>query len=212
MSSHSGLWRHCRYTTIPYALPDARVARNFTSIAFQLPSNLIDAKSNISKEAYIDEFLNVNVTFPIHHFTDDIKRRMFAHWVKNDGMFLDFKQAFISYISALPDCNIPLKDEPPILLRPDDINTKTKFGGSLLEVKINNTDYFIIAPKAARIAIFNGWNERLYVPKLFWPYARDLNISAYVTNSDGNILQLIPPKPPKNNKIANGYEFTPNSK
>ncbi|KAL5274976.1 hypothetical protein ACFFRR_001152 [Megaselia abdita] len=212
MSSHSGLWRHCRYTTIPYALPDARVGRNFTSIAFQTPSNIIDAKLNISKEPYINDFLDVNASFPINDFNDNIKRRMFAHWVRNDEMFIDFKKEFLGFISTLPKFNIPLKDEPPILLRPDDINTKTKFGDSLMEVKINNTDYFIIAPSAARIAIFDGWNGHLYVPKLFWPYARDLNIPAYVTNNEGYILQLVPPKPPKNTKNANGYEYTPNRK
>lgn len=212
MSSHSGLWCHCRYTSIPYALPAARVARNFTSIAFQTPSTIIDAKLNISKEAYIDNFLNVNNTGSINDFTDDIKRRMFALWVKNDPVFNEYKQAFLSHISALPENNIPVKDEGPILLKSTDINTNRIFGDSLLEVKINNTDYFIIAPKAARTAIFDNWNDRLYVPKLFWPYVKDLNISAYVTNTDGYILLLVPPKPPKHKKNANGYEYTPNSK
>lgn len=211
MSSHSGLWRRCRYTSIPYALPDARVPRNFTSIAYQTNSTIQEAKMKISKEQYIDEFLSIDVT-PINNFTDDVKRGMFAHWVKNDTKFQHFKEQFISHISALPECTIPLKNESPIELNSNDIKTKTIFGDSVLEVKINNTDLFIIAPIAARIAIFNGWNERQYVPKLFWPYAKDLGIPAYVINSDGYRLHLIPPKPLKDKKHANGFEYTPNSK
>lgn len=212
MSSHSGLWRHCRYTSSPYALPDARVARNFTSIAFQTQTNLIDAKMNISREPYIGEFLDNEVSFPIENFTDAVKQRMFAHWVRNDEKFKEFKQEFKSYMAGLPECNIPLKNEPPIIVKPDDIITKTKFGEALMDVKINNTDYFIVAPTAARLAIFNGWNERRAVPKLFWPFVRDLNIGAFVTNDNGNILLLVPPKPPKNKKQANGYEYSPQRK
>lgn len=136
---------------------------------------------------------------------------MFARWVKNDTKFLDFKREFNNYISALGIKSSP-NEAPPVELKSNDINTKTIFGESVLEVKINNTDLFIIAPTLARIAIFNGWNERRYVPKLFWPYAKDLDIAAYVTNNDGNRLHLIPPKPPKDKKHTNGFDYTPNSK
>lgn len=62
------------------------------------------------------------------------------------------------------------------------------------------------------MAIFEGWSEKHLVPKLFWPYARDLGIPAYVLNEKRVILQLVPPIPPKKGKQENGYEYISNSK
>ena len=91
------------------------------------------------------------------------------------------------------------------------IQVRNTFGQALQKVPVNGTSYFFVIPEAAQMAIFEGWNDKRYVPKLFWPYAKDLGIPAYVLNEQRVILQLMPPYPPRKGRQANGYDYLPNS-
>lgn len=214
MSSHSGLWRHCRNTIIPTALPDARVVRNFTSIAFVNSALINDAKTNISQTDYIQRFLDNEVTFPLTNFTNSAKEKMFAHWVRNDQEeFVMYKKLYKeTCCSSITKSLFPI-ESLPIVVNPVAISEAEKsFGRSLQKVLINSTLYYFVIPEQVQNVIFESWNQRWLIPKLLWPYARDLDMSAYTLNEDNIILQLIPPKPPRRGRLANGYEYNTNSK
>lgn len=167
---------------------------------------------------FIKEFRREIVDTPLANFTDGAKRRMFAHWVSRDEMeFQTFKKAFQDLVLSTPEAKndiIPI-DATPIAIDPLNvrhIEENKIFGKALQKVPVNSTIYNFVIPEMAQVAIFEGWNEKRYVPRLFWPYARDLGLPAFVLNDDRVILQLMPPYPPKKEKIANGYEYSPLSK
>uniref|UniRef100_A0A1A9ZNI3 Uncharacterized protein n=1 Tax=Glossina pallidipes TaxID=7398 RepID=A0A1A9ZNI3_GLOPL len=216
MSSHSGLWRFCRFTVTPNALPSANVVRNFTSIAYQNPSTLHEAKMNCSKLDFIEEFSSLIVDKPLVNFTEAARKRMFAHWVRNEEPeFQTLKNAFQSIVLSTTEARNDLDpiEAKPIPIDPLDIRSiqgLRVFGAALQKVLVNSTHYYFVIPETAQAAIFEGWNEKRFVPKLFWPFARDLGLPAFVLNDDRVILQLVPPKPPKKGRQANGYDYIPN--
>lgn len=210
ISSNSGLWRHCRITQLPNAMKDSMVARNITSIAYQSPTSINDAKLNLTNTEFVNKFLENNVTFPLHNFTEEVKQRMFAHWVRNDNEFQEFKKAFWQFELANEKVALIPIDSKPIRINPVDVpgmEAAKIFGNALQQVVIDGVTYFFVIPVPAQKAMFSGWNEQKLVPKLYWPYVRDLDIPAYVLNEHRVILQLIPPKPPKKGGVKNGYDY-----
>lgn len=211
MSSHSGLWRHCRITQLPNALKNATVARNITSIAYQSPTSISDAKANISNSDFINKFLENDVTLPVQNFTEEVKEAMFAHWVRNDlEVFQEFKKAFWNLELANEKFAMTPIDAKPIQINPLDVTgleAGKVFGDALQQVTVDHINYFFVIPVPAQRAMFSSWPEKRLVPKLYWPFIRDLEIPAYVLNENRVILQLIPPKPPRRGGVKNGYDY-----
>lgn len=85
-------------------MPNANVVRNITSIAFQNPSVISEAKNNCSHMGFIKDFRNEIVDTPLLNFSEAAKRRMFAHWVLKDEMeFQTFKKAFQELVLSTPE-------------------------------------------------------------------------------------------------------------
>ncbi|CAD7015291.1 unnamed protein product [Ceratitis capitata] len=215
MDSHSGLWRYCRHTKTPNALPTANVVRNFTSIAYVNPVTLMDAKLNASQLDFVRKFSEEFVDTPLTNFTESAKQRMFAHWVRNDIVeFEEFKKIFeklvLNTTAARPEI-VPVAEKPIVIdpLNVRAIESRKIFGSALKKVMVDSTFYYFVIPEVAQMAIFEGWNEKQYVPKLFWPYVRDLGVPAYVLDENQVILQLVPPQPPSRGREANGYVYQP---
>ncbi|XP_013114120.1 uncharacterized protein LOC106091950 [Stomoxys calcitrans] len=217
MSSHSGLWRFCRHTAIPTPLKDADVVRNFTAFAIQNPTTLREAQRNCSRLDYIKEFNSVPVQFPLESFTEEARQRMFAHWVRNDKVpFNKFKDEFYRLVLSTQEARDELIaiDAKPRIINPVDVGDIVRsnvFGKALQTVVVNGTNYYFVIPETAQAAMFKGWNEKAYIPKLFWPYAKELGLPAYVLDDNRVILQLVPPKPPKNMRNKH-YEYAYNSR
>ncbi|XP_037941759.1 uncharacterized protein LOC119674678, partial [Teleopsis dalmanni] len=218
MASHSGLWRHCRETKTPNALPNSTVIRNFTSFAFTNVGLVNNAKMNMSHMEFIDDFRYENVTFPLKNFTQEAKKRMFAHWIRNDEPeFQTLKAAFQSLELSSEKSRKALNPSSakPIAINPLDIqNAKERktFGNALQEVVVNSTNYNFVIPESGQAAIFENWNKIDQVLNLLWAYFRDLGIPPYVLNENGVVLQLVPPIPPKKQRLAYGYDYVPSSK
>ncbi|XP_005174782.1 uncharacterized protein LOC101890226 [Musca domestica] len=218
MSSHSGLWRFCRNTVIPSPLKDADVVRNFTSFAIQNPTTLREAQRNCSRLDFIKDFSKSEVHMPLENFTEEARQRMFAHWVLDDrASFNKFKDEFYRLVLSTKEARDELIaiDAKPRIIDPVDVKgiiSKNIFGKALQTVVVNSTNYYFVIPETAQMAMFKGWNERAYVPRLFWPYAKELGLPAYVLDEERVILQLVPPKPPKNNKPTKYYKYEANSR
>lgn len=163
---------------------------------------------------FIKEFRDEIVDMPLVNFTEAAKRRMFAHWVLRDEMeYQTFKRSFYELVLSTSEAkkHLTAKETDPLAVDPLNvrfIEENKIFGNALQKVAINATTYNFVIPEIAQAVIFEGWTEKRYVPRLFWPFVRDLGLPAYVLNENGIILQLMPPHPPKRGKIANGYEYT----
>lgn len=210
LSSHSGLWRVCRHTTLPYAMPNSQVARNFTSIAFQSPQLINEARRSLSDLDFIQEYLRKEIDMPLENFTDVAREKMFAYWTLNDDT--NFNILKESFHSIVIDKN--LKQQPinakAIIIDPLNLTALNQiFGNALISIHINDTNYNFVIPEIIQEAIFKNWNRHPSVPKLLWPYSKDLDLSPTVLNKQNVILQLVPPKPPKSGRFEHGYEYVP---
>lgn len=219
MSSHSGLWRFCRNTAIPTPLKDADVVRNFTAFAIQNPTVLREAQRNCSRLDFIKEFSRAEIHHvPMENFTEEARQRMFAHWVQDDKVaFNKMRAEFNRLVLATQEVRDGLVaiDAKPRIVDPVDVQgiiNKNIFGKALQTVVVNGTNYYFVIPETAQAAMFKGWNEKPYVPRLFWPYVRELDLPGYVLDENRIILQLVPPKPPKSGRQNKHYKYEMNSK
>ncbi|TMW39202.1 hypothetical protein DOY81_015718, partial [Sarcophaga bullata] len=162
ISSHSGLWKFCRNTITPTALPNANVVRNFTSIAFQNPNVINEAKNNCSRMPFIKEFRDEIVDTPLINFTEAAKRRMFAHWILRDEMeYQTFKRSFYELVLSTPEAkkHLTAKEADPLAVDPLNVRfiEENKIFGKLCRSRCKYIDMF---PNANELRMDPGfdWN------------------------------------------------------
>ncbi|XP_033253376.1 uncharacterized protein LOC117192738 isoform X3 [Drosophila miranda] len=218
MSSHSGLWRHCRDTIVPNALTNAQVVRNFSSMSYTSQTNINDAKRNLSHMDFVKHFAEeklkkLNET---DSFTESARRRMFAHWARGEEEeFQTFRNAFRKLVMSTEENQRQFNATAikPIPIDPLDVNgiiARKTFGSALQRVKYNNTWSYYVIPEVAQEAIFSNWTNYPLVVRLLATYIRDINIPVFVLNDERVILILVPPLPPKRGGHTAFYSYIPN--
>ncbi|XP_017049911.1 uncharacterized protein LOC108093999 isoform X2 [Drosophila ficusphila] len=216
MSSHSGLWRHCRNTIVPNAMSNAQVVRNFSSMSYTSQSNINEAKRNLSHMDFIKEFAQEKLDTS-ENFTEAARRHMFAHWARGeDEEFQALRNAFRTLVMSTEENQrqINATTIKPIPIDPLDVKgiiARNTFGSALQRVKYNNTWSYYVIPEVAQLAIFSNWTDYPLVVRLLGTYIRDINIPAYVLNDERVILILVPPLPPKRGQPAS-YTYIPNQR
>ncbi|ALC40726.1 CG4984 [Drosophila busckii] len=217
MSSHSGLWRHCRHTIVPNALPNAQVVRNFSSMSYTSQSFINDAKRNLSHMDFIKQFAQEKLDGS-PNFTEAARRRMFAHWARGEEEeFQTFRSAFYKLVMST-DAN--QREFNATALRPIPIDPldvagiiqRRTFGSALQQVKYNNTLSYYVIPEVAQQSIFSDWTSYPLVVRLLFSYIRDIGIPAFVLNEERVILILVPPLPPKKGGQTSHYSYIPYSR
>ncbi|SPP74894.1 uncharacterized protein LOC117592576 isoform X2 [Drosophila guanche] len=217
MSSHSGLWRHCRNTIVPNALSNAQVVRNFSSMSYTSQININDAKRNLSHMEFIRDFAQEKLN-DSDSFTESARRRMFAHWARGEEEeFQTFRSAFRKLVMSTEDNQRQFNATAikPIPIDPLDVNgiiARQTFGSALQRVKYNNTWSYYVIPEVAQEAIFSNWTDYPLVVRLLATYIRDINIPAFVLNDERVILILVPPLPPKRGGHTAFYSYIPNQR
>ncbi|XP_033253374.1 uncharacterized protein LOC117192738 isoform X1 [Drosophila miranda] len=220
MSSHSGLWRHCRDTIVPNALTNAQVVRNFSSMSYTSQTNINDAKRNLSHMDFVKHFAEeklkkLNET---DSFTESARRRMFAHWARGEEEeFQTFRNAFRKLVMSTEENQRQFNATAikPIPIDPLDVNgiiARKTFGSALQRVKYNNTWSYYVIPEVAQEAIFSNWTNYPLVVRLLATYIRDINIPVFVLNDERVILILVPPLPPKRGGHTAFYSYIPNQR
>ncbi|XP_068144046.1 uncharacterized protein [Drosophila tropicalis] len=217
MSSHSGLWRHCRNTIVPNALSNAQVVRNFSSMSYTSQTNINDARRNLSHMEFIRQFALESLD-ESNEFTESARRRMFAHWARGEeDDFQMFRSAFHKLIMSTEagqrDYNATANK--PIPIDPLDVSGIIKrktFGAALQRVKYNNTWSYYVIPEIAQQAIFSNWTDYPLVVRLLGTYIRDIGIPAFVLNDERVILILTPPLPPSRGGQTAFYSYIPNQR
>lgn len=218
LSSHSGIWKICRYGLTPYLLANSSAARNFTTLTYTNPKQADDLKKVLleEKDSFINDFYQKD--FDVENVTeinDPFLRQMFAVWIKNStDEFKVLKNTYKSKVTERQDASVKIVKAPPtVLLNPTNVTAvKVSIGAALTNITYNNHPMNIIVPMELQAALFNKWEERQRVIYLLWFYARDLDISISLENVNGTKYVIRPPMPPKKGRIANGYQYTPFSK
>ncbi|XP_017078686.1 uncharacterized protein LOC108112867 isoform X2 [Drosophila eugracilis] len=216
MSSHSGLWRHCRNTIVPNALSNAQVVRNFSSMSYTSQTNINEAKRNLSHMDFIKDFAQEKLDTS-DNFTESARRHMFAHWVRGeDEEFQTLRNAFRTLVMNTDENQRQFNAtaNKPIPINPLDVNgiiERKTFGSALQRVKYNNTWSYYVIPEVAQLAIFTNWTDYPLVVRLLGTYIRDINIPAYVLNDERVILILVPPLQPKKGQPTY-YTYIPNQR
>ncbi|XP_022227003.1 uncharacterized protein LOC111077152 isoform X2 [Drosophila obscura] len=217
MSSHSGLWRHCRNTIVPNALSNAQVVRNFSSMSYTSQININDAKRNLSHMEFIKSFAQEKLN-DSDSFTESARRRMFAHWARGEEEeFQTFRNAFRKLVMSTEESQRQFNATAvkPIPIDPLDVNgikMRQTFGSALQRVKYNNTWSYYVIPEVAQEAIFRNWTDYPLVVRLLATYIRDINIPAFVLNDERVILILVPPLPPRRGGHTAFYSYIPNQR
>ncbi|XP_063701193.1 uncharacterized protein LOC134831403 [Culicoides brevitarsis] len=209
LSSHSGIWKVCRYAMTPVALNASAVARNFTHVSATNAARIEALKQNVSQSAYIQEFIQMD-TEELQNSTEineTLRKVLFATWVTNDDDFVKYRETFEEQSADLPE--ITRDDE--IFVNPTDLKAVDDIPGStLVTIVLNSTNVHILLPDKLNNALFEGWMEKPNLIYLLGPYAKALGISARIVNSQGQEILIQPPRPPKKSKcVANGYEYRP---
>lgn len=214
MSSHSGLWRHCRNTIVPNALSNAQVVRNFSSMSYTSQSNINDAKRNLSHTEFIRQFAQERLDGS-ENFTEIARRRMFAHWARGEeDDFQHFRNAFHKLVmnTEANQREYNATGHKPIPINPLEVNEiieRKTFGSALQRVKYNDMWSYYVIPEMAQQAIFSNWTDYPWVVRLLGTYIRDVGIPAYVLNPERVILILVPPLPPKKGHQTKFYSYIP---
>ncbi|KAH8372151.1 hypothetical protein KR093_010173 [Drosophila rubida] len=214
MSSHSGLWRHCRNTIVPNAVSNAQVVRNFSSMSYTSQSFINDAKRNLSHMEFIRDFAAEKLDAS-DNFTEAARRHMFAHWARGEEEeFQTFRAAFHKLVISTEAGQHELNatSNKPIPIDPLDVKgiiARNTFGSALQRVKYNNTWSYYVIPEVAQQSIFKNWTDYPLVVRLLGTYIRDIGIPAFVLNEERVILILVPPLPPKKGGQTNYYSYIP---
>jgi hypothetical protein len=213
-SSHSGLWKTCRYSLTPHILPNSTAARNFTTLAYTNPNKIFNLKSELAKQPYIDEFLAEKIDLDdvdeVNEVDNNFLQHLFGYWVREQTtQFTKFKNV---YKKLTPQIKTPARKKL-VMINPTNITAVNEtIGGALSTVVINNTNIHVIVPYNLRQALFDDWEERDKVVYLLWQYSKDMDIVFSMENMDGHKYIIMPPKPPKKGKIGSGYEYLSTSK
>lgn len=223
LTSHSGLWRICRFSLVPTVLANSTAARNFTTLALTNASHIIELKKTESFSPYIlDTLTDIQLSDdPIEQQLDnDFRKMLFARWVRSDtNEFGQLKETYKRLVTVqeqqqqqhqqLTQHQISVAaSKGHLILDPTNVAAINEtIGAALSTIDFNGTYINVIVPEGLRNALFADWEEKTNVLLLLGAFAKDMDIPNSMTNSNGTRYIIQPPPPPKKGRIANGYEY-----
>lgn len=204
---------------MPSVLANSTAARNFTTLAITNVTQLNALKQRESSAQYVREAAELEFDQPITEIDNNVRRAIFAHWVRNDQeRFAQLKNAYkhneaLELAQQQQPINVTTGKVNRIvghnqMLDPTDVVAiKATIGAALSTVHVNNTYINVIVPEGLRKALFVDWEEQPNVLLLLFGFARDMEIPSYMINANGTRYIIQPPAPPKRGKVGNGYEY-----
>lgn len=210
LTSHSGLWRICRYSLVPTALATSSAARNFTTLALTNATQIASMKQTESTAPYILDALNdINLPDPITDLDNNFRKVLFARWLRNESAeFGKLKVTYKKLAQQQQQQRHVAASKGQLILDPTNVAAiKESIGAALSTVEVNGTYINVIVPEGLRNALFADWEEKTNVLWLLGAFARDMDIPNSITNSNGTRYIIQPPPPPKKGRVGNGYEY-----
>ncbi|KAL7018664.1 hypothetical protein ACKWTF_010856 [Chironomus riparius] len=208
-SSHTGIWRNCRYWIQPQIVSSS-VVRNFTT--FQAShDDLKGIKASIMKEEFFKS-LESNALPDIANITEnseEFRKHLFAEWFDKDrSEFNQLKNKFHEFHKKEKIVDVMYMNPGAHEI------VKKRLGDLVFPVQFNQTDTMhVVIPKMLKDALFEGWNEHgMNMLRVLFHYAHSLEISPVIQIGDDKFV-FQPPIPPKNlKKPVNGYMYHKNQK
>lgn len=211
LTSHSGLWRLCRYSLVPTILANSSAARNFTTLSLTNVTHINALKKTVGVEPFIlDIIKDVELPDPITNISNDFRLLLFAHWIlDNEKDFQRLKEKY-KHLVAITETSSEKSSHNFMMINPTNTSAVREIIGasSLPTVLVNGTLINVIVPQGLKNALFDGWEYQPYVLPLLLQYAKDMDIPISMVNSNGTRYIIQPPPPPKKGKVAHGYMYT----
>ncbi|XP_037049365.1 uncharacterized protein LOC119083686 [Bradysia coprophila] len=209
IASHAGLWRMCRYSSVPTLLPNSSAARNFTTLSLTNVTQINALKKTIAVEDpfILDIINNVHLSDPITDIDNDFRQLLFAHWIlDHDQDFKTLKDKYKELVAFR--ANVERASNSLMMINPTNVSAVREIiGATLSTVTVNGSLINVIVPENLRNALFADWEDQPNVLPLLWQYSKDLEIPIFMVNSNGTRYIIQPPPPPKKGKVANGYVY-----
>lgn len=203
-SSHTGIWRVCRYALIPKAA-SPYVVRNFTSFSV-LADNLQNTKDSIVKENFFKDLQKNDLPdlSSITEIDNEFKKHLFAEWFdKEQKDFKALKEKFKQFQKVEKSSSFVILDQSK---RNEIMNA---VGSLTVEFQFDKKENLtVVIPERLHNALFDGWEKNgVLILKVLNHFAKSLEIEPNVYVGGVRFL-LRPPKPPKNfKKAANGFTY-----
>lgn len=218
LSSHTGLWRLCRYALTPILLTNSTLPQLLTKLIATDANEISRLRKDIAAEPYINDWLNFT---PTNFTTIDnrLKQALFANWARDTKEFPKIKAKYRTLAANLSHTLDPPPPPPP----PQPPASKEKkityfvlpiqnysdvFGNPPIQVQLNATKRAtVIVPRHLQLALFDEWPEKQQIIYLLGKFAKDMDLPIRVTSKDGAQLVLRPPDPPSKGEQNSDYLY-----
>ncbi|XP_031641076.1 uncharacterized protein LOC116352535 isoform X2 [Contarinia nasturtii] len=208
LSSHTGLWRLCRYALTPILLTNSTLPQLLTKLIVTDISEISQLKKDIRNESYIKEWQDLNVPIDnVDRIDNRFKQALFANWILETNDFNNIKTRYkklannssVGKVKNVSRCVIPNHNLTLV---------KELFGLTPLNVRVSATrQASVIVPGDLQNALFEEWPQKEKVVLLLGQFAKEMNISANVIlNGTQLVLQPIDP-PPSKRQPSSDYRY-----
>lgn len=212
VSSHTGLWRLCRYAFTPLILANSTLPQILTNLIITNATDIERIKKDIATEAYIDEYRSLNI--PIANVTaidNRFKQALFANWIRGTAEFAKIKakyKALANTSNATTSASRPKKNSFYEIDSHNVTQIHDKFGVHPIPVHVSASERaMVLVPRNLQLALFNEWSQKARVVYLLGRFARDMDLTTNILMANGTQLVLRPPNPPAKGHNNADYRY-----
>lgn len=212
VSSHTGLWRLCRYALTPLILANSTLPQMLTNLIITDATEIERLKKDIATEAYIDEYRMFHI--PIANVTaidNRFKQALFANWIRGTAEFVKIKAKYKSLANASNGTASASRSKKNQLYEVDSYDLsqiQDKFGVHPITVHVNASERaMVLVPRNLQLALFNEWPQKPRVVYLLGKFAKDMDLTTNIAMTNGTQLVLRPPNPPAKGHQNADYRY-----
>lgn len=221
LSSHTGLWRLCRYALAPILLTNSTLPQLLTKLIVTDGNEIKRLKNEIANQPYIDGWHNLDV--PIANVTsidNRFKQALFAKWILDSKDFTTIKTRYKTLsnpsnatgsgggggggggvVKQKKAQHIDISSNNSALV-------KELFGLTPINVQVNETRRAtVFVPENLQLALFEEWPQKAKVVLLLGQFAKDMDLSPIIRAFNGTQLVLRPPDPPSEGQTNTDYRY-----
>ncbi|XP_055311211.1 uncharacterized protein LOC129573985 isoform X2 [Sitodiplosis mosellana] len=214
LSSHTGLWRLCRYALAPILLTNSTLPQLLTKLIVTDGNEINRLKNDIANQPFIKEWYNLSV--PITNVTsidNRFKQALFAKWILDPKDFATIKTKYKTLANPLNTTagggGGKQKKVQHIQISSHNLTmVKELFGLTPINVQVNETRRAtVFVPRNLQLALFDEWPQKEKVVSLLGQFAKDMDLSPIIKAPNGTQLILRPPDPPSKGQTNPDYRY-----
>lgn len=215
LSSHTGLWRLCRYALTPILLTNSTLPQLLSKFVATDINEIGRLKKDIATEAYIDEWRHLNV--PIANVTsidNRLKQALFANWLRDSYNFTSIKAKYKALANPNNATNTigagkTKKITHYVISNHNLTLVQELFSLTPINVQVNATRRAaVIVPRSLQLALFDEWPQKEKIVLLLGQFAKDMDLSTVVAMTNGTQLVFRPPDPTTKGHKNLDYRYT----